>query len=162
MLLKCILNILEIIYQHSVFLCCYFTSFEIISARALVFSLPLLLFHFIWNHNSKGMVSPPSRTKDFREINFLCKNNKYTYIYIYIYGHFRTKVPLFPKFESSPGSLLLNTVTQILVVWKIIIQCKILDGKHIFFSVFCPQISAFKKWKKCMFFMSFMNHFFNL
>ena len=63
---------------------------------------------------------------------------------IYIYGHFFFKVPLFPKFESSPGCLLLNTVTQILLLWKLLIQYKILDGKHTFFSVFCPQSSTFK------------------
>ena len=75
---------------------------------------------------------------------------------IYTYVHFYIKVPLFLKFESSPGSLLLNTVTQILVLWKILIQYKILDGKHTLFSVFCPQSSTFKKTKKCMFFISFI------
>ena len=40
--------------QHSVFPCYYFTSFEIATARSLFFSLPLLLFHSIWTHNSKG------------------------------------------------------------------------------------------------------------
>ena len=55
--------------QHlSVFPCCYFTSFENVTARALVFSLPLLLFHSIWNRISKGKVSPPSRPLGFWEI----------------------------------------------------------------------------------------------
>ena len=67
----------DVCHQHSVFPCCHFTSFEIITARvATVFSLPLLLFHFIWNHNSKGLVSPPLRPIGFVE---------YIYIYIYIY-----------------------------------------------------------------------------
>ena len=83
----------------------------------------------------------------------------FIHLYIYIYGHFFFKVPIFPKFENSPGILLLNTVTHILVLWKILIQYKILDGKHTLFSVFCPQSSTFKKMKKYMFFMIFMNHF---
>ena len=81
------------------------------------------------------------------------------YIYIYIHRHFQDKVTLFPKFENSPGSLLLNTVTQILALWKILIQYKILDVKHTIFSAFCPQSSTFKKIKKYMFFMIFINHF---
>ena len=49
-------------HQHWFVPCSYFSSLEIITARvATVFSLPLLLFHFIWNHNSKGKVSPPLR-----------------------------------------------------------------------------------------------------
>ena len=55
-------------HQYSVFPCCHFTSFEIITARALNSSLPLLLFHFIWNHNSKGKVSPPLRPIGFVDI----------------------------------------------------------------------------------------------
>ena len=34
-------------------------------------SLPLLLFHFIWNHNSKGIVSPPFRPKVLWEFHFI-------------------------------------------------------------------------------------------
>ena len=59
----------DVCHQYSVFPCCHFTSFEIITARAAtVFSLPLMLFHFIWNHNSKGLVSPPLRPIGFVEI----------------------------------------------------------------------------------------------
>ena len=58
----------DVCHQHSVFPCCHFTSFEIKTARALNSSLPLLLFHFIWNHNSKGKVSPPLRPIGFVEI----------------------------------------------------------------------------------------------
>ena len=78
---------------HSVFPCCYFTSFEIITARATVFSLPLLLFHFIWNHNSKGLVSPPSRTIVLWKFHLFCKNLKYFRIYILFWSFFS------PKFE---------------------------------------------------------------
>ena len=53
---------------RSVFPCCYFTSFELVTAGALVFSLPLLLFHSIWNPISKGKVSPPLRPLGFWEI----------------------------------------------------------------------------------------------
>ena len=34
----------------------------------------LLLFHFLWNHNSKGLVSPPMRPIGFVEISPFCKN----------------------------------------------------------------------------------------
>ena len=34
--------------------CYYFTSFEIITPRAVVFIIRLLLFHIIWNHNCRG------------------------------------------------------------------------------------------------------------
>ena len=46
----------------------------------------------------------------------------YIRICIYVYGHFHTKVSLFPKFEISPGSLLLNTLTQILGLLMILIK----------------------------------------
>ena len=46
----------------------------------------------------------------------------YICICIYVYGHFHTKVSLFPKFEISSGSLLLNTLTQILGLLMILIK----------------------------------------
>ena len=46
----------------------------------------------------------------------------YIRICIYVYGYFHTNVSLFPKFESSSGSLLLNTLTQILGLLMILIK----------------------------------------
>ena len=53
---------------RSVCPCCYFTSFVLVTVRAMSFSLPLLLFHSIWNPIRKGKVSPPSRPLGFWEI----------------------------------------------------------------------------------------------
>ena len=53
---------------HSVFPSYYLTLFEFIIAMVLAFNLPLLLFHFLWYHNSKGKVSPPSRPHVLGEI----------------------------------------------------------------------------------------------
>ena len=69
--------------QLSVFPCFYFTLFEIITARTTVFSLSLLLYHFNWNHNSMGLVSPPSRTKVLGKFHLFCKNLKYFKIFFY-------------------------------------------------------------------------------
>ena len=78
--------------HHSVFPCCYFTSFENVTAGALVFSLPLLLFHSIRNRISKGKVSPPSSPLGFWEIwiyiyIYKCIYIYNIYVYIYIYAY---------------------------------------------------------------------------
>ena len=43
-----------IFHKHFIFACCYLSYLKIIIVRNLVFGLPLLLFHFIQNRNSKG------------------------------------------------------------------------------------------------------------
>ena len=54
--------------------CRHFSWFEIIYIIKVQFrSLPLVLFHIIWNHNSKGTVSPPFRPKVLWEFHNFCK-----------------------------------------------------------------------------------------
>ena len=68
---KAFWNILEIIYfEKGEVLCFLRKGLSLRWMSPTCFILPLLLFHFVWNHNSKGLVSPSSRTKVLWEYHF--------------------------------------------------------------------------------------------